>query len=187
MPNVSKLNLPKGLAFLSDLPRTKMLEEMFKLYGVTETPGERDNPTILNWAETLGIKDYKHDSTAWCGLVMAFVAKQAGKPDLENPLWALNWRSWGKQSLIPKWGDILVFRRPLPEGGIAGHVGLYLAESEKFFYVLGGNTSDKVGIAKIDKTRLAAARNSYNVVPDFVKTISVLDKDVNLKLSTNEA
>jgi uncharacterized protein (TIGR02594 family) len=123
-----------------------------------------------------------------CGLLMAYVCKKADKPECRNPLWALNWMKWGNPSPNPSFGDVLVFERRDSKGVfIGGHVGLYLCESSNFFYVLGGNTNDKVGIAKIAKTRLKACRRSYKVVPSYVKPIFVKDEDINLKLSSNEA
>lgn len=183
---MQNLTLPKGLTFLKDKPKTRLLEEAFKLYGIRETSGNANNPEILSWAKDCGLAAYKEDSIPWCGLFMAYISKQAGKPELENPLWALNWAAWGNPSLVPRYGDILVFKRKTAEGKIAGHVGLYLAESKNFLYVLGGNTNDKVGIAKIAKSRLIAARNSYKVFPACVGQVFVKDEEVNLNISKNE-
>jgi len=135
------------------------------------------------------IRDYSKNifMTGNCGLFMAYIAKHAGKPEVENPLWALNWAAWGKPSLVPRYGDVLVFKRKTADGKTAGHIGLYLAESKSFFYVLGGNTNDKVGIAKIAKSRLVAARNSYKVFPACVGQVFVKDEEVNLNISKNEA
>lgn len=135
------------------------------------------------------IRDYSGNiyMTGNCGLFMAKMAQLAGKPIPHDPLWALNWSKWGQDSILPKYGDVLVFKRKLPQGGFAGHVALYLAESENLFYILGGNQSDKVSITSINKDRLFAARNSYKSIPDYCKPIILEDKNVNLNLSTNEA
>ena len=182
-------NLPKGLEFLQALPKTRMLMAAFALYGVQEISGQANNPVILGWAKELGINEYKQDKTAWCGLFQAYICKEADKPPCPtNPLWALNWAKWGQASLSAEWGDTLVFERRDAKGKfLGGHVGLYLCESKNFYYVLGGNTNDKVGIAKISKKRLVAVRRSYNVVPSYVKPIFVKDEDINLKISSNEA
>jgi hypothetical protein len=124
-----------------------------------------------------------------CGLFQAYVCKEADKPPCPtNPLWALNWAKWGQPSISAEWGDTLVFERRDAKGKfIGGHVGLYLCESKNYYYVIGGNTNDKVGIAKIAKQRLRAVRRSYRNVPSYVKPIFVRDEDINLKLSSNEA
>lgn len=138
----------------------KMIVEAFKLYGVKESIGSEDNPEILGWAKELDLDNYIHDSIAWCGLFMAIVAKRAGKEVVKDPLWAANWSHWGDPVKIPMLGDVLVFKRP---GG--NHVALYLGEDKECYFVLGGNQSDKVGIVRIYKTRLIAARRNYKVGP----------------------
>jgi hypothetical protein len=46
---------------------------------------------------------------------------------------------------------VLIFER-----GSGGHVGFAVGQDEKHFYVLGGNQSDAVTIARIAKSRLLA-------------------------------
>ena len=56
-------------------------------------------------------------------------------------------------------GDVLVFNRYNRQGRlIGGHVGLYVAEDDGAFHVLGGNESDQVEITRIEKGRLKAPR-----------------------------
>ena len=47
----------------------------------------------------------------------------------------------------------MTFKRP---GG--GHVGFYVGEDSTAYHVLSGNQFDKVGITRIDKSRLVAIR-----------------------------
>jgi uncharacterized protein (TIGR02594 family) len=147
------MTLPAAYAWLSDEPGPRMLLEALKLHGTLETPGWRDNPTILSWAKETGVSGYSADSVPWCGLFMAVVAHRAGKDVPSKPLWALNWARWGQDSGQPELGDVLVFVRP---GG--GHVGLYVGEDGIAYHVLGGNQSDAVSIARINKERLRACR-----------------------------
>lgn len=99
MPNLDSEGagaLPVAYAWLRDELGPKMITEALKLFGTLEAPGARDNPTILAWAKEVGQGDvYVHDSIAWCGLFMAVVAKRAGKPIPDKPLWALSWGEWG--------------------------------------------------------------------------------------------
>jgi uncharacterized protein (TIGR02594 family) len=151
--------LPKGfdskyawLGKIGTLPR--ILQEFIDIYGVVETPGSGNNPTIMAWAKETGLeKTYTADSIAWCGLAMAVVTKRAGYTVPAGPLWALNWLNFGVKAEVPSLGDVLCFVR---DGG--GHVGLYVGEDSGYYHVLGGNTSDKVTIARLAKSRLKGAR-----------------------------
>lgn len=173
--------LPTQYQWLEQEPSPKMLLEFLKMYGVTEAPGTGDNPTILAWAKETGLeKVYIHDSIAWCGLAAAVAAQRAGKEVPKDPLWALNWAKFGTHTNVPMLGDILVFTRT---GG--GHVGLYVGEDDTAYHVLGGNTSDKVTIARIAKARLYTARRPiYSIAqPTNVRRIILSS---NGELSTNE-
>jgi uncharacterized protein (TIGR02594 family) len=64
-----------------------------------------------------------------------------GVVPVKDPLWALNWNSFGNKLSEPAYGAIIVFSRT---GG--GHVGFYVGEDDKHWHVLGGNQSDKVSI-----------------------------------------
>ena len=139
---------------IGTLPR--MIVEARRLVGTVERAGTANSPTILAWADETGLRasdGYNADSIPWCGLFMAVVAQRAGYTYPKHPLWALNWKGFGTADHQPVLGDVLVFVRP---GG--GHVGLYLGEDKQAYHVLGGNTADAVGVARIAKTRMVAAR-----------------------------
>lgn len=53
----------------------------------------------------------------------------------------------------PITGAVLIFER-----GSGGHVGFAVGQDDTHFYVLGGNQSDAVTIARIAKSRLLGAR-----------------------------
>ena len=69
-----------------------------------------------------------------------------------NPYWARNWLLFG-QAVQPIIGAVLIFER-----GSGGHVGFAVGQDDTHFYVLGGNQSDAVTIARIAKSRLLGAR-----------------------------
>jgi uncharacterized protein (TIGR02594 family) len=118
-------------------------------------PGPADNPLILGWAREAGVADvYRHDEVAWCGLFMAVVARRSGKIVPHDPLWALNWRTFGVQSERAALGDVLVMTR----AGGGGHVCLYVGEDDEAYHGLGGNTRDCVSIARFDRHRIVAVR-----------------------------
>lgn len=145
-----------GYEWLGSLnPLPKMVTEGLLLYGTRELSGTKNSPTIMAWADEVGLEhEYTADAVPWCGLFMALVAKRAGYEPPAHPLWALNWQAFGREALQPLLGDVLVFLR---DGG--GHVGIYIGEDRTAYHVLGGNTSDTVKIARIEKKRLKAARS----------------------------
>lgn len=171
------------LTTLSTITPPRMIREALALYGTMEMPGTKNNPVIVNWAKETSTKDddwYNADSIPWCGLFMAVVAQRALWQVVSKPLAALSWATFGNPSPEPSLGDVLVFRR---KGG--GHVGLYVGESADSFFVLGGNQSDKVNIARIVKSRLyACKRPPYKVQPDSVKKYFYANSG---ELSQNEA
>lgn len=176
------MTLPAQYAWLAKEPGPVILLAALKLYGTVETPGAKDNPTILGWAGELGVDDvYAHDSVPWCGLFVGIVTKRAGWLVVKNPLWALNWSRFGNPADKPSLGDVLSFQRP---GG--GHVGFYVGEDSQAYHVLGGNQSDKVSIARVAKNRLYAARRCPWRIsePANVRPIKLAQTG---KLSTNEA
>jgi uncharacterized protein (TIGR02594 family) len=183
-----KMPLPKQYQFLTQEPGPKMLQEALKLYGTLEVPGDRDSPTIMAWANELGLKNvYSGDSVPWCGLFMLTIYTRAGKtlPDglkNDNMLWALNWAKVGSH-VDPKnasLGDILTFKR---NGG--GHVTMYVGEDASTFYCFGGNQGDAVSIERIAKNRLYEVRRPpYNSLPTNIRKIILNSSG---PVSTNEA
>lgn len=181
------MQLPTQYAFLTSEPGPKMLVESLKLYGIKETPGEADNPVIIQWAAEIGLRNiYRHDETSWCGLDMAVVAKRAGYEPVNEPLWALNWAKFGKPSPTPMLGDLLVFKRYNGKGKlIGGHITLYVGEDKEYYHGLGGNQSDMHNITRIAKARLFTSRRPvYNVQPANVRVV-LLGADG--PVTTNEA
>lgn len=154
------MTFPRAYGWVASLsPLPKLVAAAGSLYGLHEGPGVTDNQTILQWARDLGLSQYQHDSTAWCGLFMAHLCQVTGKPVPKDPLWALNWASFGQASPEASLGDVLVFQRFDGAGHlIGGHVGLYIADDPAAFHVLGGNTADQVEIARIPRDRLHAKR-----------------------------
>lgn len=173
--------LPKQYEWLGKEPAPRMLLEALKLYGVEEKKGPENNPEILKWAKELSIdKTYLNDETPWCGLFAAVVTHRAGKPVVKSPLWARNWLNFGNKC-EPELGCIMVFSR----GDTSGHVGIYICEDDKYYYVCGGNQKDKVCIVPVERERLLGARNLYTVKkPDNVRKILL---SAGGEVSTNEA
>ena len=175
------MNLPKTYEWLAKEPGPKMLLESLKLYGTSEIVGKDHNPVILAWAKDLGLeKVYVADEIPWCGLVMAYICKMAGKEPQADPLWALNWSKWGVPVKEPMLGDILTFKRPA-----GGHVCLYVGEDPKAYHVLGGNQGNAHSITRIAKERMYAARRpEYINQPENVRKVFL---SASGNISTNES
>lgn len=177
------MTLPDQYKWLLNEPGPKMLLTALKYYGLKEGLGSSDNPTIMQWAHDFGITWYEHDSIAWCSLFMGQVAKESGyaPPNKNVLLAAVSWAKWGVRQSVAMLGDILVFNRP---GG--HHVGLYVGEDDTAYHVLGGNTSDAVGIARLAKDRLIGIRWPEGVdLSTNIRTIILSSSGT--PLSQNEA
>ena len=162
-PNTSAIvsKLPKQYQWLDKEPGPKILLEGLRHFGILEHKGKDNNVDITDWAKEIGgnVKDvYRSDEIPWCGLFTGICAKRAGYALPKDPLWALNWGTFGSSQTVPMLGDILTFIRKTPTGAKAGHVAIYVGEDETAYHTLGGNQSDCVCITRMAKTRLYAIR-----------------------------
>ncbi len=181
------MSLPQEYNWLSMEAGPIMIKKALELFDTREVLGKQNNPLIIAWAKEVGgnvANVYKADEIPWCGLFMAVVAKRSTKAVVKDPLWALNWGTFGKYTEAPMLGDVLVFVRKTSDGKSAGHVGLYVGEDSTAFHVLGGNQSDKVCINRIDKFRLYTSRRpNYRNQPSNVRKIVLKSTG---KISANE-
>lgn len=179
------MNLPAKYQWLASEHAPKMLVEALKHYGTLEHVGKGSDPNIIAWAKEVGVSGwYLDDDVPWCGLFVGVVAKRCGYPHLASKLLsAISWSLWGEQVQKERamlW-DVLVFSRP---GG--GHVGFYVGENDKAYLVYGGNQSNAVGFAWVEKSRLVAVRRPEYAIgePHNVRKIALNETG---ELSTNEA
>lgn len=181
------VKIPTQYQWLNQEGGPKMIVEALKLFGILEVSGQGNNASILQWAKEVGGKVadvYKADQIPWCGLFMAVIAKRSGKTIPKDPLWALNWGTFGTATSTAMLGDTLVFVRRTAEGNKAGHVAVYVGEDATAYHVIGGNQSDSVCFTRMAKNRLYAIRRpQYNVQPANVRVIKLLPKG---GLSSNE-
>ena len=118
----------------------------------------------------------------WCGafqaMVMATVLPHEPLP--ANPLWALNWQKFGRETGVIAAGAIVTFKR---SGG--GHVAQVVGHDKTYWHCLGGNQSNAVTITKIAKSRQYGELRwplSY-ALPEVALTMS----DIHATVSANEA
>lgn len=179
--------LPEAYKWLKNETGPRILMEYLKEYGVTEIPGPRSNPKIIQFAEEIGgaVEGWYHnDDDAWCALAFSAMSKRAGYPILPgfDAMRAKEQVKWGLpvKKGCEKLGDALIFART---GG--GHVGLYVGEDEDAFHVIGGNQNNSLGFTRILKVRCIAARRC-----DFVgetPNIRKLHLSAQGAISGNEA
>ncbi len=175
--------LPSAYAWLPKEGAPKMLMEGVALYGTIELPGTADSPTLLAWADEVGVdRVYTHDSIPWCGLYMAVCSKRAGWDLPVAPLWALSWSKWGDHSPVPMLGDVLTFKR---KGG--GHVAMYVGEDATHYHILGGNQSDRVCIVRRAKNTLNEARRAHWKIKQPPNVRRVFLKSTGTPVSDSEA
>lgn len=146
--------------------------------GEREIAGPRHNPWIVRGLAKLKAW-WSDDETPWCGFFVAHCMEEVGIPFPKHWYRAKGWVEYGSRlrSTHVAPGAILVFDRA---GG--GHVGFYVGESLRYFYVLGGNQGNKVSIVPIAKERCVAIR--------WPKDEAVIGKMVYMtggKVSKNEA
>jgi uncharacterized protein (TIGR02594 family) len=146
--------------------------------GEREIKGPRHNPWIVRGLAKLKAW-WADDETPWCGFFVAHCMEEAGLPYPKHWYRAKGWAEYGAnlrpERIAP--GAILVFDRI---GG--GHVGFYVGESIRHYYVLGGNQGNKVSIAPISKDRCVAIR-----WPKDEAVIGTMVYMTGGKVSTNEA
>lgn len=145
----------------------------------------RDNAELRKFLKSDGKTLGDPAKLPWCGdFVETCIAVSLPREPLPvNPYLARNWQKFGQHS-EPGFGTVLVFWRTSKTKSTNGHVGFYVGEDDAHFYVLGGNQSNSVSIAKLDKGRLLSAR-APTTVTDFVLYKVQMNDDG--PVSTNEA
>lgn len=126
----------------------------------------------------------------WCGDFVETCFKLALPGGIElapelwaNPYFARNWLFFGN-AVPPSYGAVVIFER----GPSAGHVGFAVGQDSDAYYVLGGNQSDAVTIARIAKGRALGFRWPPNhPYPSLEPVTLPTMKPGQLALSINEA
>lgn len=133
------------------------LEIAFSQYGIREINGNRDNPEILKYFDSLGFDGSRlKDETAWCAAFANWVLKHANLP-YQRKLNARSFLQLGTKTECPEIGDLVVFWRE-SKSSWKGHVGFFIKATDDFIYVLGGNQGNQVKISAYRKYRLLEYR-----------------------------
>jgi uncharacterized protein (TIGR02594 family) len=135
----------------------KIINIALSQFGIKEIVGKSDNPEVLKYFTDIGFDGATlKDETAWCSAFANWVAKEAGF-EYSGKLNARSWLKIGEQVETPEIGDIVVFWRGRKDSWM-GHVAFYIRSDQKYIYVLGGNQSNQVNIARYPKGRLLQYR-----------------------------
>jgi len=113
--------------------------------GLTEIPGEQNNPQILTFFQDIGHSWVQADSVAWCGALMNWVALKCGC-ERSYKLDARSWLDIGIPIEKPELGDLVIFWRESIKSW-KGHVGLWSGQSKKSTFSLGGNQRNQVNVS----------------------------------------
>lgn len=118
--------------------------------GQTEVKGPSANPRIVGYHQTTRLAA-KSDEVPWCASFMSWVMIEAGYVSTRSAA-ASSWAEYGGACFARR-GAVAVFKRT---GG--HHVGIVVGVGNGFVWLLGGNQSDSVSIAKYGTDRLIAYR-----------------------------
>ena len=192
-------NTPSALLAVKQLPAEmrwlllenapKVIVEALRHYGVLEHAGIGSDPNIMSWAKEVGVMGWYHDDDiAWCGLFVGVVCKRCGYDIPKETLRARAWVTFGTavERGKEKFGDILVFWRG-SRSGSSGHVAFYIAESKTHFLCLGGNQSNSVSFAWIEKKRLLQARRCKWKIGQPSNVRKIYASSTGKIISTNES
>lgn len=147
------------------------------LYGVQEAPGKATNATVRALYRDAGHPHVRDDAVPWCAAFVSAVLERAGVPSTRS-LRARSYLSWGTAIDGPMLGAIAVLSRG--SNPAYGHVGFVVGSTARHVFLLGGNQSDAVTVARFPMSRVlgyrmdrppsANSRTTETPVPDNAAT-----------------
>lgn len=131
-------------------------QEMLRRKGLHEV---RDRSALMSWLRGDGKTLGDPARLPWCGdaVETAIALTLPSEPLPSNPYLARNWLKFGVPLGKPALGAVIVFWRGA-KNGTSGHVGFYAGEDADAYHVLGGNQSNGITIARLDKVRVLGFR-----------------------------
>lgn len=147
--------------------------------GVQEIAGEADNARILEYHSKTALQA-SSDEVPWCSAFVNWVFAQC-KIKGTNSAAALSWLDWGKKTLHPAYGGLVIY----DYGGGRGHVGFCVGykKVKKTYYlaVLGGNQDNMVKISWFKGGKAAGYRWPISKpIPADAFSLPLLDKEPEL-------
>ncbi|MEZ5853943.1 MAG: TIGR02594 family protein [Hyphomicrobiaceae bacterium] len=123
--------------------------------GQREVAGRGSNARIADYFRRVGHPDISDDAVPWCAAFVGACLERAGIASTQSLL-ARSYLDWGAPALDERPGAIAVLTRGTDPA--AGHVGFLVGATPDGIFLLGGNQSDAVSIARFDRSRLIALR-----------------------------
>lgn len=140
--------------------KIELVVKGIKEIGTRKIEGEKSNPKVLNYFRSIVGLNVDNDEIAWCSAFLNYICKEVGLPTSDS-LMARSWLKIGQAINNPEMGDIVIFWRDKIDGPL-GHVGIYLASTDKDIFVLGGNQSNEVNVSRFSKSKLLGFRSLCN-------------------------
>ena len=132
--------------------------EAERLIGTHESPGDTDNPIVVELFKDAGHPEVIHDETPWCAAFVGAVLKRSRHPG-NGSLWALDYAKWGQALDDIAFGAVATKKRFNRAGKlVGGHVFFVVGWDGQHVYGLGGNQSDQVSITEFDRSDIVAYR-----------------------------
>lgn len=131
-------------------------QELLRRKGLHEV---RNRSALMAWLRSDGRTLGDPAKLPWCGdaIETAMALTLPTEPLPSNPYLARNWLKFGVPLGRPALGAVIVFWRG-SKAGTSGHVGFYAGEDAQAYHVLGGNQSNAITIARLDKARVLGFR-----------------------------
>ncbi|MDX2155149.1 MAG: TIGR02594 family protein [Hyphomicrobiaceae bacterium] len=123
--------------------------------GQREIAGRVSNPRIADYIRRVGHPEVADDETAWCAAFVGACLDRAGI-DGTGSLMARSYVAWGEPAEADCIGAVAVLSRGRDPA--LGHVGFLVGATDDGVYLLGGNQSDAVTVARFDRSRLICLR-----------------------------
>jgi uncharacterized protein (TIGR02594 family) len=125
--------------------------------GLTEWPGSKHNPEVVEFFEEVGHGWVKDDETPWCAAFVGSVLGEIGIPGT-GKLNARSYLDWGGPVNLPTPGDVVVFWRGSPSGW-QGHVAFFVRwDGASHLIVRGGNQGNAVNDKRYPVNRVLGFR-----------------------------
>lgn len=131
---------------VSTTPKQNLIHMSYAMaeMGQHEIKGVIDNERIVEYFDATEL-NATNDETPWCSAFVNFILREAGVAGTNSAM-ALSFKNWGKRTVKPAYGDIVLFNH----GSGRGHVGFFVSASKGKVAVLGGNQNDSVNITHFD-------------------------------------
>lgn len=123
--------------------------------GLRELPGSEHEQRVLEFFREAGHPGIKDDETAWCAAFANSMLYRAGIRGT-GMLTARSFLEWGEPLEDPIEGCIVVLKRGT--SAWQGHVGFFVRKTDSYVWLLGGNQSNSVSIARYPLSSLLGYR-----------------------------